>query len=528
VTKRRAQPVAPWTDAKAARRVLTRDDGWADPYIAKLRAACHPKQLAAADDPALQVTALCARGAGKTTAAMVRLLTTMMRRRRARTVFIAVTKEHAADIIWEKIKGTVEKAGIDAVFSETKKVVTLTKNGSTLKLAGADDRKEIGKLRGIPFDGVVIDEAASHPPKLLEDLVDRVIGPRLGERDGWIMMIGTPGHILQGYFYDATRPGGPMHRPHIERERREWSGWLGWSSHHWNLKDGAPYVPAIAKLWEAALRKKEEKGWSDTHPVWMREYLGLWAADDTDSIFKYRPHLDDGAEWNIWDPERIGPLRVAKLPADRDDWMWALAFDKGFHDQFAVNGFAFSPSDKGKRIFHVFCFEQTSFYARLLAGLLLGEELSTDKPSGLFGQLGWPVGIVGDADEPFLAELANVYGIRGVAAKRDRNYKFGAIELVNGDLVDGRIRVLKGSKLEEQITQLQWITNEFGELKENKAQANHSTDCLVYGRRLIAHLFETGQVDEQREQSRRPKRQEAETDERPDDDWSGLLASGTY
>ncbi len=162
----------------------------------------------------------------------------------------------------------------------------------------------------------------------------------------------------------------------------------------------------------------------------------------------------------------------------------------------------FSPSDPYKRILHVYCGEFVGFYARLLAELLVGDTaafLRTGKAGdgSLFGVLGYPLGIVGDADATFIAELARVYGIRSVEAKRQREAKHGAIQLCNGDLIDGRIKVLKGSKLESQLTQVQWKPDEFNQLVENKAQANNSTDCLVYGRKLIAHLFDSGSATDE-------------------------------
>lgn len=508
--------------------MLTRDAAWAEPWIKRLIEGCHPKQRDAVLDPHYQITVMAPRGGTKTSTALARLFITMGRKKRADCRFIATTKDHAADIIWAKMKRVAERIGIEARFTETGKLCTFPKNGSELKLIGADDAREVDKLRGIALDAVVIDEAASHPAKLLGKLIDEGFGPRLGERDGWCMMIGTPGHILQGIFYDATRPGGPFHRPFAERELAQWAGWEGWSSHHWTLEYAAQHVAAAKKLWAAALRKKREKGWSDHHPIWLREYMAIWAADDTENIFRYRPHLDDGAPWNQWDPPRVGPHRVAQWPEERDDWMWALAYDKGFADNFAVNALGFSPTDPHKRILHLFCVEKPGVYAKVLAELLLGDALDHKKPGGLFGQLGWPVGIVGDTDESFLAEMRNVYGVPGVAAKRNREAKFGAIELVNGDLVDGRIKILKGSKLEQQVMQLQWVVNEFGDLKENKSQENHSTDCLVYGRKLIAHLFESGQVSEETEKKRRHPKKDEDFDAAPLADWSDLLTSGNY
>jgi hypothetical protein len=152
----------------------------------------------------------------------------------------------------------------------------------------------------------------------------------------------------------------------------------------------------------------------------------------------------------------------------------------------------------------VFAFERVEMYAKLIAELLLGEEqvaafLATGtfpaKPGGVFGVLGeWPDGLVMDGSETLIAELANNYGIRFVKADRKPDAKVAGIEIVNGDLVDGRIKLIKDSPLEKQIRVLQWKEDDFGQKREDKAQANHSTDCLIYGRKLIAGLFESGSV----------------------------------
>ncbi len=48
---------------------------------------------------------------------------------------------------------------------------------------------------------------------------------------------------------------------------------------------------------------------------------------------------------------------------------------------------------------------------------------------------------------------------------------------------------MKGSKLESQLLHLQWAVDDYGKLKENKAQANHSSDAAIYARRHAMHLF---------------------------------------
>ncbi len=506
------------------------DTEWADRLCHRLLMSAFPgKQRDAVEDPGNFVTFLCARGAGKTTAEILRMLRKMIRVPKARCVYIATTRDAARLLVWDELKDVVEKLGIgpetgESSFAESRLTFTLTRNGSTLRLVGADDEREIDKLRGKSYHEVGIDEAASHPQKLLERLIERVISPRLGDTDGCIVLFGTPGHHLQGLFYEATRPGGsvidkatgqpvrPLHRPYADRDNPEVKPAM-WSSHAWNLLDGAEHVPALMKLWKRALEDKAKAGWSDKHPVWCRERLGLWSADDTENMYKYHPHLpaDDergpeGSPWNEWNPERIGPLRLAKLPEAFKDWLYAFGADMGSADPFALNVLAGSPTDPTRTLYHVFEFESqpdAKMYGKRIAELLFGPDTRKDgdsilswpnhlKPQGVIGAVGWPAGAMADMShlgESILEEVANVYGFRFEAGPRGDGDKISSIELFNGDLVDGRIKVLKGSKLATQLGTLQWAVDEFGKVKIKKGDSNHSSDAALMARNKLTPVL---------------------------------------
>jgi hypothetical protein len=520
----RGKKAKPWSRSAAKKRsAIGIDDQWAEGLSDRLIGACSPKQRDAALDPHRRVSILCGRGAGKTTVMRARALRKMAKKHRARIIYIALSRPTARDLNWEPLKELINKLGEteNFEFSESSYTATCKRTGSTYRMVGAEDKKEIEKLRGQPFDEVQIDESASFDPEILTWLIDRIVGPRLGEREGCILLGGSPGHILRGPFYDATRRGSPQHRPYADRKKPEHKGWMGWSSHAWSLRyivelpNAKKLYPAQIKLWAEALIEKANKQWSDKNPIWRREYEGEWAADNTENVFQYTAHLQDGDErgpagtvWNQWDPfagetlEGMLALKaaIAALPKDLGMFHFAVANDKGHSDPFACNVFAYAPADIKRRIWHVFCFEKTKLHAKPIAQLLIGadavERMLTGKPvdpyGGVFGLTGWPDGIVWDADQAHIDELGNVYGILATKAEKKQDYKLGAIELVNGDLYDGRILVIKDSPLEIQLLGLQWATNENGRLKENTAQANHSSDCLVYGRRLIATLFENG------------------------------------
>ena len=484
----------PWSDVAAEERfspIDSFDDDYIEEKTRRVIADCHRKQGWYVADPSLWITAIVGRGGGKTTGQKARFILRMLRTPQARCVYIATTRVQAEILLWGPLKDTLERLGFqvgrDVTFNETKLLCTFTRNRARLRLVGADDKREIDKLRGQPFHEVCIDEAASFPPALLDNLIDRIISPRLGDFNGTLCMIGTPGHDLRGQFYDATRPGAvhddgtPIHRPWEERHLPEFADWKGWSSHSWSLDDpDAQKIPALRSIWARDLEIKARNRWGDDHPIWVREYLGRWAADDSENVFKYRPHDAEGNPWNQWDPERVGPLKFAKLP-DGLDWNYVLGMDLGHADPFALVVLAFSPSDPTRTIYHVFEFAKTKMYARTIAELLIGPGLDAHRPSGVLGVTGWPDGMVADLaglGDTLLDELREVYGIRIAAAEKGFKYKAPAIELCNGDLVDGRIKILKGSMLEKEMVQLQWVVDEYGRLTENKAQANH---CLVAG-----------------------------------------------
>lgn len=508
---------------------------------------CHPKQRAFVLDPGKRVAALTARGAGKTTAVRARYLRRCQNIRAARCLYIATTRDQASEFMWEPLKVVCEKLRLNARFAEQKLKCTFKESRSFIRLVGADDKKEIEKLRGQPFHEVWIDESASHPHALLQALLLRIIGPRLGDFGGMLGLVGTPGHVLKGMFYEVTKNGSKLGRRWDERDNPEFKSWIKWSTHHWNLSHGAPFIPAMQRLWAEALEEKERNGWSDDNPIWRREYLGLWAADDTEMVYKYRAFIEkDGVSipWNQWDPKK-DEWGFAELPPQFKEWHYTYGMDLGHSDPFALQVLAWCPHDPDKVLYHVYEYERTGMYAKKVAELLTGEEYvqkllmgklgGLEQPGGLIGKTDWPDAMWADLaglGEMVTDELKNVYGIPVQAAEKKN--KFDAIELFNGDLIDGRVKVMKDSHLEAQLSELQWDVDEFGRLKENKGQPNHSTDAAIYARRGASHLWTEDEpkkpkVEKPKEVSEEPA-DDGDWDGKPltDNEFAGILDDGNY
>lgn len=546
-------PAKPHARKQAERRVLSPDEVWAAKIRERILADCHPFQREAVTDPSRRYSILVGRGGTKTTTFRCRGALKLTGIRRAEVLYLALTEDHARELNWDPLQDMNEHYGLELRFNRSELTATCKRTGSRYVMGGMENDQYIEQFRGKSRDELQVDETASQDQQRLEKLLDRIVGPRLGDRKGCIGLGGTPGHDLNGVFYDATRPGSLHHAPYRDRHLPDFAPRY-WSSHYWSLKDicdlpnAAALYPALVALWNEALIEKDKKGWSDDHPVWMREYLGLWASDMTGRVFQYRPTVH---QWDPFDGQRIEGvpgLRLAKAKLAEmgiKDLHYVVPADGGHSDPFAINVLAFSPTDPRRRKWHVMFLERTGWYAKLVAELLAGPESVTrllaggqiEPLAGVLGETGWPDASVMDSDASTLAELKNVYGLSFKKADREKNAKKGKIELVNGDFHEERLFIIKNSPLEDQLTQLQWKEDINGQLKEDPRQANHSTDTLVYGRDEIEILYESGAVERPPPGPATGQQAPAMAPPRPPDpvagidtdrEFEGLLASPDY
>ncbi|MDY0872505.1 terminase large subunit domain-containing protein [Dongia rigui] len=104
-------------------------------------------------------------------------------KREARYGYVAPLLTQAKDVAWVYLKRfTAPIPGIEV--SETELWVQLP-NGARIRLYGADNAD---RLRGLYFDGVVLDEYAQMSPRVWPE----VVRPMLADRQGWALFIGTP------------------------------------------------------------------------------------------------------------------------------------------------------------------------------------------------------------------------------------------------------------------------------------------------------------------------------------------------
>lgn len=265
----------------------------------------NPQQAEFVRDPSKRKTALCGRRGGKTTGIAGWLYGGMVDKPGTRQVYIGLSRGLARQILWDNIMvKMVKEYGLP--LRETTRdghLIIQHANGSSLWIAGCNDKREIDKFRGQPFFRVNIDEAQGFPDELLQLLVEDAIEPALGDYDGQIALTGTPSPIDVGYFHGATTGTSP-----------------GWSHHHhWDVRAN-PHFAARAEEYLAQVRANH--GWSEDHPTYQREYLGRWVHDASALIYPFTH------ETNSWTP--AGEEFYGLNPAA--EWSFGLGIDLGYSE----------------------------------------------------------------------------------------------------------------------------------------------------------------------------------------------------
>lgn len=127
---------------------------------------------------------VCHRRAGKTVACINDLVAKALhtKKKNARYAYVAPFYRQAKDVAWTYLKEATED--IAAKTREADLRIELP-NGSWITLYGADNPDA---LRGLYFDGVILDEFGDCRPSLWAE----VVLPALLDRKGWGVFIGTP------------------------------------------------------------------------------------------------------------------------------------------------------------------------------------------------------------------------------------------------------------------------------------------------------------------------------------------------
>jgi len=250
-------------------------------------------------DPNRFLVAQCSRRSGKTTGLGIRFAKTMDRHPKSQSVYLALTRDSAFEIMWPVMQELNDTYGLGYTFTESKLTIQHP-NGAKLKLMGADMKNFIKRLKGRKYPAIAIDEGQDFGTHL-QSLIDDVLTPSISDyEDGWLAITGTPGPVPKGYFFDIT-------------QNRKY----GYSFHGWTILDN-PHMPD-PETFIAELMKKRE--WSHDNPTLLREWRNKWVLDVHSLWIQYKEDINHF---------------TTLPPVDPGKWHYLLGIDLGFKDADAL------------------------------------------------------------------------------------------------------------------------------------------------------------------------------------------------
>lgn len=398
---------------------------------------CFDEQIKFIRDPSRFATAVCSRRSGKTISCAADLHDTT-ENLEGDVAYITLSRTNAKRIIWRDLLKIDKQFKLGCRIDATE--LTLTKpNGNIIYVSGAKDASEAEKFRGQKFRKVYIDEGQSFRG-YIKELIEDIVEPALTDYNGSLRVIGTPGPVPAGYFYDIS------HNPQ-------------WSNHHWTMLNN-PHIerqsgrPPLDIIRELATRR----GLTLDAASIQREYFGKWVKDVDSLVYQFTP----------------GVNHTVNLP---QNMTYIMGIDIGWKDADAIAVLGYDAPTNS---------------------VYLVEELITTKQdiTSLVGQVAAlqtkyaPVKIVMDAGalgKKIQEEIRRRHAIPVEAA--DKHRKFEYIKLLNDDLRTGRFKATRGTRFEEDCSLVQWDWSNPEKPEISDTYHTDIGDAVLYAWRECKHFY---------------------------------------
>lgn len=395
------------------------------------------QQLDFVNDAHPFATAVCSVRAGKTIACAADLTRTALARAGVVCLYITLSRSNAKKIIWPELRKINTDFGLGGKVNESELSIKFS-NGSTIYASGASDRSEVEKFRGLALALCYIDETQSFRDYIRE-LVDEVIAKRLFDYAGKLRLIGTPGPVPVGYFYEcATSPE--------------------WSHHAWTMFEN-PWLPKKSGLTHEEILERElkRKGVTRQDPSIRRECFGEWAFDPNALVFRYSKELNHFDE----------------LPTSHR-WSYVIGIDVGFDDADAISVIAWSPDHPGAYLVH----EDVATKQGITA---LAEKIQSTIDTYGPDKIVMDTGGLG---KKIAEELQMRYSLPIVAAEKARKFEF--IELLNDAMRTRRFFASSNGRFAQDCMLVEWDRDSI-QPKIKDTYHSDICDATLYAFREVFH-----------------------------------------
>jgi hypothetical protein len=501
--KRLEEEAAAKAEEKAAAELAER---W-KVAAAGIRATLYDKQRAAfVDEKASRVAMLCTRRAGKTFGGIREFVAFALENAKSRQLYINETRDEAKALAWDEPddgilavlntfgfkRGEKRGDGGDYWANETELIVRF-RNGSIIKLFGADDERQVNKLRGRKWSRVIWDEAQK--ARHLQQGIQQVLGASMADFEGQIWITGTPSLDTGGYFFEVTRDDGQPAAP-------------GWAVHRWSVVDNPFFGPTPEARWaRTAGAALNENGWTEEEPDFRREWLGLWVI--TDANFVYPVHAVDPRKLTFA-PMRVDAsglydhgASVRDLPKNLrgrpHQWLYSIGVDFGYDpDGFAIVLLAFSMT----------CDVAYEMWSWKKTKTDIVEQ--KQRLDYLFANVDGIVSIVGDpaGTRSILKAWRERLGLP--IEESDKQGKDAWIDMMGSDIRRGRFIYRSDSPLLDEHRHLVWLPVKNGKrvahkhrkLLDGRVPGDHCADAALYAWRHMANWLARPDVGERTPEER--------------------------
>lgn len=430
-------------------------------------AVCYPQQLAFVHSKAKRNVLRKTRRAGGTVALATWYLEGALTPPFANQLYVTSTLKNAKRLIWPTLRKLNAKYELGGVPNDTEGFMRFPRieNEPVIYLGGAKDSEEIEKIRG--YEGGIkraaIDEVQSIRASILTTLVDDIIEPSLFDYDGALSLVGTPGPVKAGYFYEADEGSQRSAWEHFFLDMRQ--------NPHLAAKSGKPPEQILAEL-------RARRRWSETNPTYLREYCGQWVTD-SDALALHYDRQRNACEW------QDGP---------QPGWRYILVFDIGFDDADAIGVLGWPPHDRRLRLVKELITRKQGIteLGNQLKGLT--RVFNPERTVGDLGALGKKIG----------EELRSRWGLHVEAADKQR--KAEHVGLLDDALLTGAFLAPPDSVFAEDCAIVQWDADARakGVLVFDDSYHSDIIDAVLYGYRVAMHWEEEDEAlppsdDERRE-----------------------------
>lgn len=414
-----------WTVERLEAHLATLDDAQRAEFLELIDASPpfadpeFPEQTAFVLDEARFLILFGTRRSGKSLGLGRRLLKTMWDHPGTTCLYLSLTKEEAARIMWRPvIQKLNDELGLEMVPNKGDSSWTMP-NGSVLYLLGIDSSpEEAKKIYGQKFGGVAIDEAALYRIDI-RALIESTIAPALMDELGWLCLAGMPSSYQVSLFFDLTQvweSGRIGEGDSISQDANNPGTWeifdgkrITWKGHRWGA----------AQNWFMRRQYEEELSTAiAANPdiiydqKFIQDMLGRWSVDPSLLLVKYSKEKND----------------IAELPK-HSRWNKLLGIDLGFNDHSAF----------------VVGFWRDEDPVLYLVEAEYGEQMDIDEVGQTIVRLetryrGFDQKIVDGSNKQAVVTIRRRLGINLVTA--DKKEKWEHVQIYSGDYKAGFVKLL--------------------------------------------------------------------------------------